>query len=274
MHTDCSQQSGDRRVVGFTGRLVLSQDTVTNAFDDTNLGGLFVVQLSQTEGELSEFLDDLRESLSRAGSLEDVGSRGTAVQSRAVVQILHLSRPKTETDFDTPNFTDLRNAFAPSTSGTGGKNDLLIRFDLVALKQPGRGVFDYVAVVGLGNLFNQAGNLSLSRGFLGGSFLLVLLGSASQETWRDHESQKKLVCVVSANEKISLAASHNIPGDNHLVADNGSEAVDLSTKLDFSDLTTLEGNLGIFCVRHQRGVWSHIRTRRDGCRMSNSFFYL
>jgi hypothetical protein len=274
--TNSRQQTGNRSVIGIASGLVLSQDTTTDTLHNADLGRLLVFQLSQTEGECAKLLDDLGQSLSGAGSLEDVGGSRAAMQGSAERQGLDLSGAKGEANFNTPDFPDLGDTFALHARARG-KDDLLGTLDLVALKQPAGGVLNHITVVSLGYLFDEGGDLALSRGLLGGSLLLLLLGTASQKTGGHHESQQKLVCVVSGVDEVSLATSHNILGrflvgnDDH-VANNGTESIDLSAELDLDDLAGLEGGLSLLSVRHQGSVRRHIGAWGDSCRVTDTFF--
>lgn len=274
-HTKSGQDAGDGSVVGITGGLVLSQDTTTDTLDNTNLGRLLIIQLAQAEGELAKLLDDLGESLSGARALEAVGGGGTAVESGTVREGLDLSGSERQTKLNTPDFTDLGDTLTLDTSA-GREDDLLLAFDLVAVKQPAGGVLDNVAVVGLGDLLNQLSDLSLGRRLLGSGLLLLLISSAGEQARGNHKSQEKLVGVVSGVDKVSLAAGHHIGGrvavgDNDHVANDGTEAIDLSTKLDLGDLTGLQGGLGLLSVGHQGSVGSHIGAGRDRGGVSDTF---
>ena len=275
LHTESGQQTRNGEVIRTTGRLVLTDNTGTDALDNANLGSLLIIELAQTEGESTELLDDFRQRLTRAGTLQTVGGGGTAVQGSTVVEVLDLATAHAEADLNTPNLTNLGNTITTDTIA-GRQDDLLGAFDLVAVKQPASGVLDHVAVVGLGNLLQEGGDLSLGRGLLGGGLLLLLLSSLGQQTGRDHETQQKLVGVVGCDNQISLTASDNILGgvlrgnDNH-VTDNGSEAIDLSTQLDLDDLTGLQGSLGLGGVGHKGGVGCHIGARRDGSRVRDTW---
>lgn len=270
-HTDGGQQSGDWRVVGLTSRLILPQNTSTDAFNDTDLGGLFVIQLAQTEGEGSELLHNLRQSLPRARTLKNIGRSGTTVQGSTVVQGLDLAGTQTETNLNTPDFTDVGHTFTLD-SGARREDNLLISFNLIALEQPAGCVLDHIAVVGLGDLLDQVGDLSLSGRLLSCSLLLFFLGSASQKARRNHESQEELIGVVRCEDEVGQTAGHNILGANDdLITHDRSKAIDLRTKLDLSQLTGLEGSLGLLGVRHQRGVGRHVRAGGDGGRVSDTF---
>ena len=274
-HTNSSQHAGDGSIVGITGRLVLSQDTTTDTLDNTDLGGLLVVQLTQAEGELAELLNDLRQGLSGAGTLETVGGGGTAVQSGTVGESLDLSGTKGQAKLDTPDFTNVGKTLSLHT-GARREDDLLLGFNLVALELPASGVLDNIAVVDLSNLLDQLGDLSLGRRLLSGGLLLLLLSSTSQESRGDHESQEKLVGVVGSVDEVSFAAGHHIGGrvavgDNNHVANNGSKAINLGAELDLDDFTSLQGGLSLRSIRHQGGVGRHIGARGDSRRVGDTF---
>lgn len=269
-HTKSGQQTGDRSVFGVTGRLVLSQHTVTDALDHTNLGGLLVLELAQTEGELTELLDNLRQGLAGTGTLEDVGGGSTAVQGSAKGQVLDLSGAQRETDLDTPDFTDGRDTIATDAI-TGGKDDLLLTLDLVAVEDPTGGVLNHVALVGLGDLLEQAGDMGLRRGLLGGGLLLLLFGTAGEETGGNHKAQQQFVGVVGSVDKVSLTTGDDVAStDNDHVANNGTEAIDLSTKLDLDDLVGLEGHFGFLLLGHQGRIGSDVGARRNGSRVTDT----
>lgn len=273
--TDGGQQTGDRGVAGITGGLVCAQDTVANALNNTDLGGLLVLKLAQAEGESTELLDNLGESLAGAGALEDVGGSGAAVQGSTVVKRLDLAVAQAEANLNTPNLTNLGNTFTTGTVA-GAQDDLLVTLDLVAVKQPAGGVLDDVAVVCLGDLLQVGGDLSLGRSLLGGGLLLLLLGALGQKTRGNHETQHNLVGVVGCKDQIGLAAGDNFLGgvllgnDNH-VTDDGSESIDLSTQLDLGDLAGLQGSLGLGGIGLKRSVGSHIGARRDSGGVGNTF---
>jgi len=273
--TNGGQQTGDRGVTGITGGLVCAQDTVANALDNTDLGGLLVIKLTQAEGESAELLDNLGKCLAGAGALENVGGSGAAVQGSTVVKRLDLAVAQAKANLNTPNLTNLGNTFTTGTVARA-QDDLLVALDLVAVKQPAGGVLDDVAVVGLGDLLQVGGDLSLGRRLLGGGLLLLLLGTLGQQTRRNHETQHNLVGVVGRKNQVGLAASDNLLGgvllanDKH-VTDDGSKAIDLSTQLDLDDLAGLQGGLGLGGIGHQRSVGSHIGARRDGSGVGNTF---
>lgn len=272
--TKGSQQTRDGEIVGSTSGLVLAHDTGTNTLNNTNLGGLLIIELAQTEGESAELLDNLRQRLARARALETVGSGGTAVQRGTVVEILDLTSSQAETNLNTPHLTHIRNTVAAYTIA-GGQDDLLLALDLVAIEQPASGVLDDVAVVGLGDLLEEAGHVGLSWGLLGGRLLLLLLGALGQQTGRNHQTQQKLVSIVGCDNEVSLTASDNVLGSalggnyNH-VTDDGSEAINLSSQLDLDNLSSLQGRLGLGGVRDERSVGSDIGARRDSGRVRDT----
>lgn len=273
--TNGGQQTRNRGIVGGTAGLVGTQDTVANTLDNTNLGGLLILKLAQAEGESTEVLDNLGEGLAGARALEVVGGSGAAVQGSTVVKRLDLAVAQAETNLNTPNLTNLGNTLTTGAI-TGVHDDLLGALDLVAVKQPAGGVLDDGAVVGLGNLLQVGGELSLGRSLLGSGLLLLLISTLSQETLGNHETQHDLVGVVGSKDQVGLTAGDNLlsgvllGNDNH-VTNDGSEAIDLSTELDLGDLTGLQGNLGLGGIGHQRGVGSNIGARRDGSGVGDTF---
>jgi hypothetical protein len=185
-----------------------------------------------------------------------------------VVEVLDLARTQAEADLNTPNLTNLGDTIATDTVA-GRQDDLLGTLDLVAVKQPAGGVLDNLAVVGLGDLLQEGGDVSLGMGALSGGLGLLLVGALGEQTLGDHEAQQELVGVVGREDQVSLAASNNLLGgillgDDEHVADNGTESINLGTELDLDDLTGLQGGLGLSGIGHQRSVGSHIGVRRDG----------
>jgi hypothetical protein len=272
--THGGQQTRDGGTVSLASGLVLAQDTGTNTLNDTNLGGLLVLELAQAEGESTELLNNLGEGLTGAGPLEAVGGGGTAVKSGSVVEVLDLTGAEGEANLNTPNFTDLGDTVTADTV-TRGEDDLLLALNFVAAEQPTGGVLDDVAVVGLGNLLQEGRHVGLSRGLLGSGLLLLLIGTLSQKTLGNHEAEQNFVGVVGSENEISLTTGHNVLGvllgnDKH-VANNGSESIDLSTELDLDDLTGLQNDLGFGGVGHQRGVGSDVGARGDGSRVGDTF---
>lgn len=273
--TNSGQETGDRVVTGVTGWLVLAQDTVADTLNNTDLGGLLVIELAQAEGESAELLDNLRQSLAGARALQNVGGGSATVQGCTVVEGLDLAGAQAETELDTPNLADFGDTLTAHTIA-GIQDDLLVALDLVAVKEPAGGVLDDVAVVGLSNLLQESRDLGLGGSLLSGGLRLLLVGALGQQTRRDNESQQKLVGVVSCDNQVGLTACDNIlgrvlPGNDHHITDNGSEAIDLSTQLDLDDLTGLQGGLGLGGIGHQGGVGSHIGARRDGSRVGDTF---
>jgi hypothetical protein len=265
--TNGAQKTRDGGTVSLASGLVLAQDTATNTLNNTDLGGLLVIKLAQAEGEGTELLDNLRQSLAGAGALQAVSGGGTAVQGSTVVEVLDLAGSETEANLNTPNFADLGDTVTADTV-TGRENDLLLALNLVAAEQPAGGVLDDIAVVGLGDLLEQGRHVGLSRGLLSRGLLLLLVGTLSQQTLGNHETQEDLVGVVSSENEISLTAGNRLLGgvllgNDHHVANDGSESIDLSTKLDLDDLAGLQSNLGLGGIGHQRSVGSHIGARGD-----------
>lgn len=199
------------------------------------------------------------------------------MQGSAVVEVLDLAGAQAETNLNTPNLTNLGNTITADTV-TGGQDNLLGALNLVAVKQPASGVLDNLAVVGLGDLLEEGGDLSLGWSALSGGLGLLLVSALSEQTRRDHQAQQELVGVVSSENKVGLAAGDNLLGrillgNNKHVADNSTESINLSTQLDLDDLASLQGGLGLGGIGHQRGVGSHIGARRDGSRVGNTLRY-
>lgn len=277
VRTNGGQQTRDGGTVSLAGGFVLAQDTATNTLNNTDLGGLLIIKLAQAEGESTELLDNLRQSLAGAGALQAVSGGGTAVQGSTVVEVLDLAGSQTEANLNTPNFADLGDTVTADTV-TGGENDLLLALNLVAAKHPAGGVLDDSAVVSLGNLLEQRRHVGLSRGLLGRGLLLLLIGTLSQQTLGNHQAQEDLVGVVGSDNEVSLTAGNNLPGgvllgNDHHVANDGSESIDLSTKLDLDELAGLQGDLSLGGVGHQRSVGSHIGARGDSSWVRDTLIY-
>ena len=273
--TNSGQQTRDSGAVSLAGGLVLAHDTAADTLNNTDLGGLLVVELAQAEGESTELLDNLGQGLAGAGALEAVGGGGTAVESGAVVKGLDLTGSQRETNLNTPNLTNLGDTVTTGTVA-GGENNLLLALNLVAAKEPAGSVLNNIDLVGLGDLLDQRRDVGLGRGLLGGGLLLLLIGTLGQKTGGDHESQQKLVGVVGSKNEVSLAAGNNflsgtLLGDDNHVANNGSESINLSTKLDLDDLAGLQNSLGLGDVGHQRGVGSDIGARGDSGGVADTF---
>ena len=222
---------------------------------------------------MAELLDDLGQGLPGAGTLEDVGGGGAAVQGGAEGQVLDLAGAQGQAHLDTPDLTDVGDTVA-AHAVVGGEDDLLLGFDLVALELPAGGVLDDVAVVDLGDLLNQRGHVRLGGGLLGGGLLLLLVGAAGQEAGGNHQSEQELVGVVGGVDQVGGAAGHlvggGLVGDNDHVANDGTEAIDLGTELDLGDLTGLEGDLGLLSLRDQRSVRGHVGVGGDGGGVSDA----
>ena len=226
---------------------------------------------------MTEILDNLRQGLAGARALENVGGVGAAVQSRTQREVLDLSGAERETNLDTPDLTNGGDTFTPNAVG-GGEDDLLLTLDLVTVELPAGGVLNHIAFVGLGDLFEQGRDVGLRRRLLGGSLLLLFLGTAGQKTRGDHETQQEFVGVVGSVDKVSLAAGDfvgagTLSRNNDHITDDGSEAIDLSTELDLGDLASLQGGFGFLLVGHQGGVRSHMGARRDSSRVAETFMW-
>lgn len=197
------------------------------------------------------------------------------MQGSTVVQVLDLTVAQREANLDTPDLTNLGDTVTTDTI-TGGQDDLLAALDLVTVEQPAGGVLDDVAAVGFGDLLEESGHLGLGRSTLGGGLLLLLVGSLGEQTGRNHKTQQKLVGVVSSDNEVSLRTGDGLLGgillrDVDHVADDGTEAINLSTELDLDVLTGLQDGLGLGGLGDQRSVGSYIGARRDGGRASNTF---
>jgi hypothetical protein len=80
---------------------------------------------------------------------------------------------------------------------------------------------------------------------------------------------------VGSQHQVGVLALDDIDGvllgrDDDGVADNGGEAVDLSTELDLDRLSLLELYGSILLVGPEWGVGSDVRAGRDGGRMGET----
>lgn len=266
--TKGSEISRDLAVVLVADQLVLAEDVASDTLDDTGLGITLVLQLPQAEGEGSELLLDLGEDLARGGSLQTVGLVGAAVEGGTLIDGLDLAGAGADANLDTPDLTGLGDAITLGAL-SGSKDNLLGTLNLVAVEQPRGGALDNVDVIGAGHLLEQAGDLGLCRGLLGGGLGLLLLGALGQETRGDHQPQKKLVGIVGGQHQIGLAAGDGLAsllggsGDDG-VANNGTEAIDLGAELDLDGLAFLDLDTGLALIGGERGVGSDVGRRGDG----------
>lgn len=58
--------------------------------------------------------------------------------------------------------------------------------------------------------------------------------------------------------------------NDDVVADNGTESINLSTKLDLDNFAFLQGNRSFFGIRLKRCVGGDVCARRNGRAVSNS----
>lgn len=259
--TNSAEQPSHGRVVLVDNDLVLAKHTGAYTLDNTNLSGLLVLKLSQAEGEGAELLDNLGKQASRSRALELVGGGRTSVECGPVAVVLDLAGSQTDAHLNTPDLADLRQTIAPDAL-TRRKDDLLLGLDFVVLELPDGGALDKVAAVGLDNLLEHVGHLALCVGLLCGSLLLLLLVGVGDKTRWDHQPQQKLVGVVCSQNQICLASSNLLCGtDNNIVADDGAEAIDLSTQLDLDNLSLLQLRLGFFGVGLEGGVGGDVGAR-------------
>jgi hypothetical protein len=267
--TNSGEQTADSLVVLVTNNLVRAEHTAANTLNNTDLAGTLVVELTEREGEGAELLDNLGKSGSRTRSLEAVGGRGAAVESGAVAQALDLTGAQTDTNLDTPSLADLGETIT-SDAFARGHDDLLLALNLVSLELPAGRILDQVAVVALDNLFEQLGDLALTVGLHGTCLGDLIFRARGKDARRQHGSEKKLVGVVGSKDEVSLAALEFAigvglgRGNNDRVADNGAEAVNLSTKLDLDTLGGLEFDNGLIGIALQGSVWSDKGAGRDG----------
>lgn len=268
IRTNSGKESGNRRVVLVTSNLVRAEDVSTDALNDTGLSITLVLKLPQAEGEGTELLLDLRKKLARAGALEGIGGGGAAVEGSAVLELLNLAGSQADAHLDTPDLANLGDTLALGVLASGNHN-LLLALNLVAVKEPRGGALDEVAVVGADNLLEKVGDLGLRRRLLGGGLGLLLIGTGSEKTRGNHEAEEDLVGVVVGENQVSVAALDNIVGlvlggGNDGVANDGAEAIDLSTELDLDGLTGLDLDSSLLLVGAQGSVGSDESSGRDG----------
>lgn len=238
------KESGDGGAVLVTNHLVLAENVVAHTLDNARLGITLIFQLSQAEGEGAKLLDNFRKDLSGGGTLQLVSLGGSAVESCTVVQGLDLSRAQAHTDLDAPDLAHFGDTVALGSLG-GGKNNLLGSFDLVAGKQPRSGALDQLGVVGFAHLLQQAADLGLGGGLLGGGLGLLFVGTLGEETRGDHQAEEKLISVVGGEDQVSVASGNRLSslvlgGGEDSVADNGTKSVNLSSELDLNGLSLLD----------------------------------
>lgn len=260
--------SGNGRVVLVANEFVLAEDVSSDTLDDTRLGIALVLKLSQAEGESTELLLDLVEDLARSRSLQAISLVGAAVKSGTLVKSLDLAGAQADTDLNTPNLTNFRDTLALGAL-CRGKDNLLAAFDLIVVEEPRGGALDDVGLVGLGDLLEKAGDLGLCRGFLGSSLGLLLVGALGQSARGDHQSQEDLVDVVVGKDQIGSAASDLVAslvfgGGDDGVTDDGTETIDLGTKLDLDSLAILDLGAGLSLVGGERSVGGDVGRRGDG----------
>jgi hypothetical protein len=263
------EQSADGLGIRRANDLVLTDDTTTDALDDTDLASTLVIKLAQAEGEGTELLLDLAESGAGAGALETVCGLSPPVKGSAVGEGLDLAVTSADTHLDTPDLADLRHTLTSDTI-TGCEDDLLVALDVVAVEFPDGGVLDEAAVVALGDLLDKVGDPGLGEGLGGGgSLLLLLIGASGQETSRHHCAEQELLGVVGSELQVGGAAS-DLAANNDGVADNSTEAIDLSTELDLHRLAGLEGSLSLLRIGHERGVGSDVCAGRNSARVGDT----
>jgi hypothetical protein len=191
------------------------------------------------------------------------------VKGSAVGEGLDLAVTSADTHLDTPDLADLRHTLTSDTI-TGCEDDLLVALDVVAVEFPDGGVLDEAAVVALGDLLDKVGDPGLGEGLGGGgSLLLLLIGASGQETSRHHCAEQELLGVVGSELQVGGAAS-DLAANNDGVADNSTEAIDLSTELDLHRLAGLEGSLSLLRIGHERGVGSDVCAGRNSARVGDT----
>lgn len=193
------------------------------------------------------------------------------MESGTLVKSLALARAQTDTHLDTPNLAGLGGTVTLGTLARGEDN-LLGALNLVVVKEPRGGALNEVAVVGLADLLKESGDLGLSRALLGSSLGLLLLSALGKEARGNHEAEEDLVGVVGSEDQVSRAASDLLVGaGKDGVADNSTEAIDLSTKLDLDGLSGLDLLVGLSLVGGEGSVGSDIGSGGDGGGMGETF---
>jgi hypothetical protein len=208
----------------------------------------------------------LREDLARRRALESVSSGSAAVKRRPVLELLDLAASQADTHLNTPHFADLRDALALGALARS-KNDLLLVLDLIAAKEPRGGALDKVAVVRLDNLLEKFRDLGLRRRFGSSGLGLVVVGTGSQQTGGNHQSEEQLVGIVRGEDQIGVASLNDLLGlgsGQNRVANNGTESVNLGTKLDLDGLALLDLDSGLSLVALQGRVRGDIGAGGDG----------
>lgn len=266
---DSGEQPADGLGVGGADDLVLADDVAADALDDTDLAGTLVVKLAQAEGEGAELVLDLGQSSAGAGALEAVCVVRLPVEGSAVGEGLDLAVAGADAHLDTPDLADLGHTVAPDAVARC-EDDLLVALNVVAVELPDGGVLNKVAVVGLGQLLQQVGDSGLGVGLGGGrGLLLLLLGASGQKTRRHHCAEHELLGVVGSQLEVGGAAG-DLAANDDSVADNSTEAIDLSTELDLHGLAGLQGSLGLLLIRHQRGVGRDVCAGGNGARVRDT----
>lgn len=243
----------NRRVVLFAHQLVLAESTSTDRLNGSNLGIFLVLELAQAEGEQVVLFLDFAVDLPGARTLERSRDSSAAVQGCPLVELLDLARSQAHTHLNTPHIANLGGSITLRGAITGGDDDLLLSLNLIALKQPRGGTFDDVDLVALGDLLDQGVHLTLGLGLRSSGLGFFFVGTRSQNSRRQHQSQQQLISVVCSQHEIGGAALNNIlgfvlGGNNDSVAGNRGKAINLSTKLDLDGLALLQLNGGLLLV--------------------------
>lgn len=207
-----------------------------------------------------------------AGTRKGVPGSGTAMEGCSfVVDALNFARAQANAHLYTPDLANFREALALDTFPRC-QNDLLLGFDVVVLEQPDGGALDKIAIVGRGDLLQQLGDLRLGvRLPRSGLLLLLLCAIGLDEARGQHEPEEQLVRIVGGQEEVCFAAGDLIRGaDQDGVANNGREAVNLSTELDLDHLALLERGSGLLGVGLQGGVGGDVRAGGDGSAVADA----
>lgn len=275
--TKSGQKTSHGGILLVSNQLVLAENVATDALNDTGLGITLVLKLTQAEGEGTELLLHLREDFPRCRALETIGLQRAAVKSRALsIDVLDLARAQAYTYFHAPDLTDLGDAIALGTLARC-QDDLLGALDLVVAEQPRGGALNNVAVVALADGLEHARDLSLRRSLLAGGLGLLFFRSLGKKTRGGHQPQEELIAVVSGQHQVSwasgdLLASLILRSGEHSVADDGAEAINLSSELDLDGLAGLDLGGGLSLVGGEGCVRSDVGCGRDGGRVREACY--
>lgn len=197
------------------------------------------------------------------------------MEGRSLSNALDLTRSQADAHLNAPNLADLGDTLALGALRRG-KDDLLGALDLVVVKEPGSGALNEVDIVGLGDDLEKLCDSGLSRGLLGSCLGLLLVSTLGQKTGRDHQSDEELVGIVISQDQVGIATSDGLAslvlglGDDS-VADDGTEAIDLSTELDLDGLALLDLDTSLGLVGAKGSVGSDVGRGGDSGRVREAW---